>query len=602
MRRQILIELGVVFALFVIAGFVWFQPATLFLLKRDATTAIGDGTDSITIPWQYRVIVDTFWSSPGRLAFPGIYSDQVTAPEGHALFVPYSERALVLFFAPLMRTDLMPTAVVWAYVVLSGVAMYACGRLLGWQRTIALAIALAWAICPFTRARAVVHNAMVGVFFAPMVIAGLRVVAGSPRKLGWSARMDLVVGSLLFLGAVTAAHYYLLMLVGFSPALIALYLSLLPRGAEKLRAVGRLFVAALPSLALLLWTRVMPMAPADARRVAEAPQNAAEVAKEADKFLHWYAARAEHFVAGDVRFGDRDWNPWRRAVTRRILAHTNNAHEQTNGIRWIVLGSAGALALAMTQRRLRRKLTADERKLATYALLTGGAAFLLSFAPDGLRYYDTEIGPSKYFAKVFPQFRVANRMGLLVHFGALLCTGVLVSALVRRRSSRSRATLGGALLAVVALEYLPLHPVVMTAIPRAWADLPPKDGPCGTGMQVPYASWEADESRYYRAQTELRGTSCKLLHGGYLTRQDDLLRGSFSQSAYTPEDRARSVAFARCAGLSWVQFGPETPEDFKRSYCADLGWAFVRPDACRAPVASIAPARNALECLPPRVP
>jgi len=591
-----LIELAVVAALFVVAGFIWFHPATLFLLKRDASTAIGDGADSITMTWQYRVVVDTFFEAPSRLLFPGIYNDQVTAAEGQALFMPYSERALILFFAPFMRTDLMPTAIVWGYVVASGLATYGCGRLLGWRPVVAFALALALAICPFTRARSVVHTAMVGVFFAPMVIAGIRVVAGSPRRLGWSSRTDLIVGALLFFGAITAAHYYLLMLIGFSPAVLALYLALLPRGTSKLRATGRLLLAALPSLLLLFWTRVMPMAPSDARRAALAPQNAAEVAKQADNYLHWYGAHAEHFVAGDVRFGDRDWNPWRRAVTRHILERPNNTHEQTNGIRWVVLACTGALAVAMTQRRLRRQLTADERRLATFALLTGGAAFLISFAPDGLRYYDTEIGPSKYFAKVFPQFRVSSRMGVFAHFCALLCAGTLVTAIARRVRPRARLAIGGAFLAVVVVEYLPLHPVVMTPIPKPWTELQPKSAPCGTGMQVPYASWDANEPRYYFAQAEVRGTTCKILHGGYLSEKDDLLRRRFSTTSFTAAERERFVSFARCAQLSWAQFSPDTPAEFRAAYCADLGWSLVRPDACRAPSAFTA-RRDVRECL-----
>lgn len=598
MRRKIAIELSVVFALFLVAGFVWFLPATSHLVRGDATTAIGDGTDSITIPWQYQVVLDTLREAPSRFFFGGIYSDQVTAPEGHAVFMPYSERALVVFFAPFMRADLMPTAIIWAYVVLSGLAMYGCGRLLGWQRTIAFAIAFAWAICPFTRARAVVHNAMVGVYFAPLVIAAIRVVAGSPRKLGWSLRTDMIVGAVLFFGAVTAAHYYLLMLIGFSPAFIALYVALLPRGAPIFRAIGRLFVAALPALLLLLWTRAAPLRPSDARLAAAAQPNAAEVAKQADNFLHWYGARAEHYLAGDVRFGERDLNPWRKAITHEIREHPDNPHEQTNGIRWIALASTAALAIVLTQRRLRRSLNADEKRVAIFALVVGIAAFLLSFSPQGIRYYDVEIGPSKYFAKVFPQFRVSNRMGLLAHFSALLCTGTLVAAFARRAKPSWRAPIGGALVGIVILEYLPLHGVAMTPIPPAWVELQPKSGPCGTGVQVPYASWDANEPRYYRAQAEVRGTSCKIFHGGYLTPQDERLRGALSKLAFTPADRERSVAFARCARASWAQFSPDTPEEFRRAYCADLGWSFVRSDACRAS-AAVGEPRSALECVKP---
>lgn len=598
MRRRIAIELSVVFALFVVAGFLWFMPATSHLVRGDASIAIGDGTDSITIPWQYQLVLDTLKEAPSRFFFPGIYSDQVSAPAGQAVFMPYSERALVVFFAPFMRPDLMPTAVIWAYVVISGVAMYGCGRLLGWQRTLALALALAWAICPFTRARSVVHNAMVGVFFAPLVIAGLRVVAGSPRKLGWSSRTDMLVGGGLFFVAVTAAHYYLLMLIGFAPAFLALYVALLPRGAPVARSIGRLFVVALPALLLLLWTRTMPLSPSDARRAAAAQPDAALVAKQADNYLHWYGAHAAHYLAGDVVFGDRDVNPWRKAITSAIRAHRDNPHEQTNGIRWIAIACSGALAIVTTQKRLRRSLTADEKRVAIFGLAVGAAAFFLSFSPQAIRYYDTEIGPSKYFAKVFPQFRVSNRMGLLVHFAALLCTGTFVSAFVRRSRSSWRMPIGGALFAIVLFEYLPLHGVVMSRIPPAWTELQPKSGPCGTGLQVPYASWDANEGRYYRAQSEVRGTTCKIIHGGYLTPQDARMRVALSDIAFTPADRERSVAFARCTRASWAQFSSETPDDFKRAYCADLGWTFVRPDACRSSAAPTE-ARGPLECLPP---
>ncbi len=589
MRRKIAIELGVVFVLFVIAGYVWLHPASALLLRGDATTAIGDGTDSITIPWQYQVIVDTLHDAPSRLLFGGIYSDQVTAPEGQALFIPYSERALVLFFAPFMKVDLMPTTVIWAYVVLSGLAMYGCARVLGWKRALALALAIAWAICPFTRARAVVHNAMVGVFFAPLVVAALRVVAASPRKLGWSARTDLVVGALLFLGAVTAAHYYCLMLIGFAPAFVALFVVMLPHGTPRRRAIGRLFVSALPALCLLLWTRAMPAAPSDAHRMASAQPDAVAVREQANNFLHWYGAHATHYLAGDVKFGDRDVIPWRSAITRSILEHADNPHEQTNGIRWSILAATGALAVMLVVPRLRRRLSKTERRMGIVLFAFGIAAFLISFSPQGIKHYDTEIGPSLLFAKLLPQFRVSNRTGMLVHFCALLCTGVLLA--------RARPAVGAVLLVLVVVEYLPLHPVVTTPLPAAWKELAPPSGPCGAGVLVPYASWEADEKRYYRAMSEVRGTSCKILHGSYLTPQNTKQSQAFSRLAFTSADRERAVTHARCAGASWAVFAEGTPEDFKKGYCADLGWSFVRPDACRTTAPSAAP-RSALECLP----
>lgn len=597
MRRQIAIELAVVFALFVLAGFIWLHPASAVLLRGDASTSIGDGTDSILVPVQYQIVVDTFRDAPSRLLFGGVYSDQLAAPEGQPLFISFSERALVLFFAPFLKADLMPTAVVWAYLVLSGLAMYGCARLLGWRRTVALALTLAWAVCPYTRARAVVHNAMVGVFFAPLVIAALRILAGSPPRLAWSPRKELVVAALFMFIAVTGAQYYVLMLIGFSPLIIALYVAMLPKGTPKLRAIGRLFVAALPALFLLAWMRFMPASPSDARHFATSQSDAAAVAKQADDFLHWYGAHASHYLAGDVKFGDRDVIPWRAAITRSILEKADNTHEQTNGIRWTILACTAALVLALLRKRSRRRFTREERKIALVAIVLGTLAFVVSFSPQGISHYGTELGPSLLLAKLLPQFRVSNRAGVVVHFCALLCTGLLLAAYTRGiASSRGRAAVGAGLLVLVVVEYLPLHPVVMTELPRVYTELQPPEGQCGAGLIVPYASWDGGESAYYRTQTALRGTSCKILHGSYLTTQDHVQRDAFMKMKFTPEERERAVGFARCTRASWALFLPETPDEFRRAYCSELGWSLVRPDACRSPVPG-GEVRPALECL-----
>lgn len=585
-------------ALFVVAGFVWLHPASAHLLAGNTSTVIGDGTDSITIPWQYHLILDTLREAPSRLLFGGIYSDQVSAPEGYAVYVPYSERVLVLLLAPFMNRDLLPTGVVWAFVVITGVSMHACGRLLGWPRTIAFALALAFAICPYTRARAVVHNAMVGVYFAPLVVAALRLVAGAPRKLGWSSRRELVVGALLLVCAVSAFQYYAIILIGFAPLFAVLYVLMLPYGASKVHAAKRLFIAILPALLLLGWTKVMPSAPSDTKRFATVERPAAVVKKERENFLKWYGAHASHYVSGDVRFGDRDVLPWRSAITAEVRHDfPANLHESTNGIRWTILAAAAALLVIVAPRRLRRRLAKTDRKLAVFALVFGACAFLVSLSPQGLRYYDTDLGPSLLLARLVPEFRVPNRVGVLVHFAALLCAGIVFTLLASRLRRRVPAgAVGAALLVLVVVEYLPLHPIIESPMPARRAALVPPSGACGAGILLPYASWEADESRYYHSMSEVRGTSCKILHGGYLTVEEPPLRTIFATGKYAPSDRERATTFARCTRASWAAFAPDVPEDYRRAFCADLGWRFVSPDACRTSDV-VTEARPLRECL-----
>jgi hypothetical protein len=342
--------------------------------------------------------------------------------------------------------------------------------------------------------------------------------------------------------------------------------------------------------------RFMPASPSDARRFAAAEHDATVASKQADDYLHWYGAHADHYLAGDVKFGDRDVIAWRSAITRSILEKPNNPHEQTNGIRWSILACTAGLLGVLTLRRLRRRLTREERGMAVVALVLGGVAFLVSFSPQGLRHYDTELGPSLLFAKLLPQFRVSNRAGVVVHFSALLCTGILLGALARGIAPRGRGAFGGALLVLVIAEYLPLHPVVVTELPPAYTELEPSRGTCGAGVIVPYASWDGAEGVYYRALTAMRGTSCTLLHGSYQTKQDRAQREAFSKMTFTPHDVDRAVGFARCTRASWALFTSEAPEEFRRSYCKDLGWTFVRADACRSPGPGFE-ARPALECL-----
>jgi len=599
-RRRVVLELCVVAALFVIAGFIWLHPASVELLRGNRAVMIGDDSDSVTNVWQYRLVIDAFRHDPWRFLFGAIYTDQVAAPEGMAVFIPWSERLIVLALSLLVSDELLPTAVVWSYIVASGVAMHACGRLLGWPRLVAFALALAWAVCPHTRARAEVHIALVGVYFAPLAVIGVRLLAGSPRKLGWSARTDLGVATLVFLFAAAAAHYYAILLVAFSPLFLLLYALFLPRGAARTRAAGRLVVASLPAILLLVGTRVVSVPAADARRMAPAAAPAAALKAQNDLSLRVWGARAIDYAAGDVRFGERDLLPWRRPITREIREQlSENRHERTNGIRWIVLGASASLAVVMTSGRLRRRLRPEDRRLAGFAFVLGALAFVTSFAPQGIRHYDTDLGPVALVARVVPMFRVPNRVGVLVHFAALLAAGVAFSTLATRLA-RTRAALapGAALLVVVVLEYLPLHPVLVAPVPPVRASLVPAAGECGGGILLPYATYDWEVQTYYGAMAELRGTSCKLIHAGYMTTEDGALLRSLSKRTFTDADLERSLAFARCTNASWALFGKGTPEGYKASFCDAMGWKSVSPDACRGDATAIGPPRTIRGCTP----
>jgi hypothetical protein len=99
------IEGAVVTPLLVLLGFFYLLPASTELLRGHASVMVGDGGDSVTNPWQYRLVLDVFRARPQDLLFGAIYTDQMNAPEGVASFIPWIERGFVLLFAPFMQPD-----------------------------------------------------------------------------------------------------------------------------------------------------------------------------------------------------------------------------------------------------------------------------------------------------------------------------------------------------------------------------------------------------------------------------------------------------------------------------------------------------------------
>lgn len=594
-------EGAIVTLLLGVLGFFYLRPASSLLIRGDASAMLGDGTDSVTNPWQYRLVVDVFESRPQDLLFGAVYSDQMGAPEGAAHFIPFIERILAVLYAPFMRTDLMPTAVVWGLMILSGLCFHAYGRVLGWPRPVAFALAIAWAFCPFTRARALVHIAFVGTYWAPLFFLAVHVLARPPERI--SVRGATIAAAGLMLFAVFSAHYFVVLAAIMAPAFLLYYFLLLPRSVSRVAALGRLAVAVAPAVLFVVWSLAMPVPSYGARALA----GVVATRSETDQFLKNYGAHPMDYVLGDVKLGDRDLNPWRSKLTHEARAEVpDNRHERSNGIRWSVLATCAALAVTLGVRRLRRRLSPIERALGGFAFVLAGAAFLFALSPQGLRVYDVDLGPVQLVAKVLPRFRVPNRMGTLVHFAALLGAGVFLTRVLRKPIARGGFTAvaaGVALPAVMVLDYAPLHDVVLTPMVAQRDDLEAAGAAggrsCGSGITVPYVTWGFHDEDYYKTYTSLRGTSCKILHSAYLTQEDERLRLALGKATYADADRLAAERVARCAGASWVIFRLDASDELKRRFCADMGWSFVGADACRAPTAMAPPVPRSLrDCVP----
>lgn len=588
--KAALLEGVVVTLLLVGLGFFYLRPASTELLRGNAAVMVGEEGDSVTNVWQYQLVIDVLKSHPQDLLFgTAVYSDQMNAPEGAAHFIPWIERFFVILFAPFMRADLMPTAMVWAFMVLSGLSFHAYGRALGWSRPVAFALGLAWAYCPYTRARAVCHIALVGTYWAPIILLALYLLARPPRH--WSMRGTAIVSAALLLFAIFAGHYYVVTAAVMAPVFLLYYVLLVPRTASRLGAAGRLVLAVMPAALFCLWSLAVPMPSYGIRAVAPIKVTRSET----DQMLMVGGAHPIDYVVGDMKFGSKDLLPFRGALTEKARKEVPiNNHERTNGIRWFVLACCAALLVTLLVPRLRRRLSKTERILGGFAFAFAGAAFLLALSPQGLRVYDTDLGPIQFVAKRFPKYRVPNRIGILVHLGALLGAGVLLDRVTRRhlkaRSPRGIA-IAAALPALSVVDYAPLHAMLVQPVIARYGELQDAAAaqglPCGAGMTVPYVTWGFFDYDYYKSYSSLRGTSCKLLHSAYLTSEDELLRLAVSVPTWNG-DRAQAERLARCAGASWVMFRLDRTEEYKRAFCAEMGWSFVSSDACRAPISKAA--------------
>jgi hypothetical protein len=595
--RGIAVECAVVLVALIAAGYAYLLPASTRLLRGDARVMVGDDSDSVTNPWQYHLVLEVFRSHPQDLLFGAVYTNQIGAPEGYAAFIPWVERILVLLFAPFVGADLMPTAMVWALMVLSGGSFYLLGRVLGWPRAVALAAALAWAFCPFTRARATVHIALVGTYAAPLILAALHVLARPPGRM--SPRRATIVAAAMILFSAFSAHYYVMVNAILAPLFALFYVWLLPRGTSRLRAAGRLVLATLPAVAFVAWSLLVPVPSYGARAMARVVAARSESAQ----YLQSYGAHPADYVTGDVKLGERDTIPARAALTRAARAQVaDNRHERSNGIRWSVLACFAALGVALAWRRARRRLSADERVVGVFSLVLALSAFLLAMSPSGLRIYDVDLGPIQLVGKVFPRFRVPNRLGIIVHLAALLGSGVLVTRLLRGvlggRDARALVA-SVALPLVVLVDYAPLEPMPLAPLRARRTSLEEGRGArgCGFGLAVPYTTWGFHDEDYYRLVSELRGTSCKILHASYLTREDEALRVALGKAQLDASDARLVAALARCAGASWLVFRLDTPDEQRHRVCDELGFVAAGGDSCRAPSAPLPRPRSLRECV-----
>ncbi len=589
----------VAFLIIVALGYAYLFPASHDVFVPNPSRMIGDGSDLTSISWQYRLIVRTFLHDPARLLFGAVFTEETNAPIGAALWIPWDERILVLLLSPFTRDETLPTVVTWALMSLSGLAMYVFGRVIKWPRLVAFGMGICFAYNNYTRARATVHTGFTGLFGIALVFTALELLsqrappAVDVEDARRRRRRTSMWGTIALFLAMTSAHYYIVMLLALSPFFLVYFvMRARSSGLPVWRSVGRLVACSLPAVVFLGWNFFMPVA-AKYRTAASA---APEVRKENVEFLHAFGAHPIDYLGFDVKLGSKDWLKSRIEYTETIRAEVggSNLHERSNGIRWSLLAIffvATVSALWPGVRHTEARSVQLRKLLIFYAAM----CFLLSLSPQGLKVYDTEIGPSLLIFKYLPNFRVPSRFGPYAEFGIIAVAGEFLVSLSRRWSGAAQLAkwVVNPLVPVIAIvDYAPINPMMMTDFTYARKELVLPNGECGMGTSVPFSHWG-----YWQYQ-QARGTGCRLLVPSE-SLPEHLMESRFSehQNYDTAPVQASVVSFARCTGMDWVVFCGNVSRSAREAMCAELGWKLVSNDSCRALSVSTTK-RKPMDCLP----
>lgn len=581
---------------FLALGYGYLYPGLDPLLEGRTDQAMSDGTDPVTLPFQYSLVEQVAQNSIFDLFYGAVPNRIFDAPEGAALWMSWGEKFLSLLLAPLTSPEQRGTAVVWVLLMLNGLAFFTMGRALRWPKPLSFALALCWAFNPFTHARAKVHMAMVSLYHLPLIFLGLILLRKYPNRKG------VFLAALCFIGSTFTLHYFLILTVCFIPFFLGFYF--LPEAVRKnARQAGLyLLAAALPAVLLLGWQLTHPL---PGKMLAEKNQALPKTGDAKNElgvhpFLITYATRPIDYLGGDTGLGTRDLNPLRSQITAHILKNLDgsNRHERANGIRWWILALVGVVLIIIAKPSSRKSLPFELKSFYTLFLVFAAWAFFLSLSPV---WFGKAVGPSAWVHHFVPQIRVASRAGVFVHFAALVLAGVFLKAWLfhgesshpRLQSKRWQKVLRFPLtLPLLAILSFPpaLNPMPLSEIQPAYVSLQNRSAEaCGTGMYFPYVSGNFAPLEFYYFIQRLRGASCPFINSTEAGDRNTLmlrtypLHPEFLKVLDSENVKSHFQNFVRCTGLQWVAFDRRVPVSWRRQFCQSQGWQMSEADICVAP-------------------
>lgn len=589
-------------AVLIVLAFMYLSPGGSLLLEGRRDQVLSDGSDPATAPYQYGLVIDHAKNNPVNLFYGAVPTDRLNPPEGTSLWIPWTEKFSVVLAGTVFQLEQLTTAYLWIILVLTAFSFYLMGRSLGWERTIALALAICWAFNAYTRARSKVHMGLAGLYHLPLVILGVHLAVNAKSKRG------LALAALAFLIAAGANHYYLVITAFLLPFIVGFIFLYSETRQAPAKTFGRVAIAAVPACLLVGFSFLKPIPSSFIKEGTTTYATTGETKEgETHPFMSRFGAHPIDYFTGDLAIGTADLNPIRGAMSKHILENLgdSNPHERTNGIRWLLwLAFGAALFIAGRQPQALPWTIESRRRVWLFAGLFL-FCFLLSLPPD---FFGPEFGPSLWLHKLVSQFRVPSRAGVFAQFAMLMVVGEFLQAWLYGKSEekkkkdiprplwpkvRKPLLLGGILPFLAVIELPPfLNPMPIAKVVDVREDL--ADGrPCGYGMYFPYISGTWALYEYYYFLQSMRGSNCKIINAISETTSDRNRR--FMQTMPLHEKLIanvqanpgawvqRLVQFAQCVPLDWLVFDPRVGDSFRDQVCAALGWKQTSRDTCQSP-------------------
>lgn len=573
--------------LFVGLAYAYYYPGSQIMLDGRVDAVMSDGTDPLALPIFYDRLIATFHEHPSRFFYGNLVMTGFGPESESPQWVPWNERWLIVALAPMFNSVQLHVALVIVLALLTALSMGLLARAIGWSRSLAVGLAISWGFSAYCRARAKTHPDLAGVFHVPLIFLGVWLAT---RR---SSRASLAGAAVALLLASTSAHYYVVTMLFLSPFFIA-YAALESRTRkEAALAIGRLLVAALPTVLFLGFSFIKPI-PSDVVVRKEELFRATSPVPETmlNPFLTRFAARPIDYLTSDLSLAivngyyqtPQDLNPLRGLASQDALKSMNgsNPHERTNGIRWsiLILGILGIVSCAGPLRQDRRAF----RNVIFFGVF-GFFTFLLSLSPDA--FPSIELSPAYWMNSVIRQVRVPSRAGINVHFALLMATGFFLAASTPGKLKwRHWLLLPGAFPLLMLLDYPPLvQPMPIARVMTPYVSLSPPNPPCGTGMLFPPLII-ADEIPFYQFQSRLRGTGCVAVNESVpLTER---LREVFPMNPAYLQGLAGNVAardqllkFSSCAGLRWIAIHPGVlPREWAMRFCEEAAGTLDADQVC----------------------